>query len=92
MTREEAISELEILKENYWDDDGYGHETKQYDDTMLALDMAIKALEQSQKIKVLDRDEAIRKLGAVDVYQASAWITLLNDLEYLGLKICEVKE
>ena len=46
MTREEAINELEILKENYWDDDGYGHETKQYDDTMLALDMAIKALEQ----------------------------------------------
>lgn len=46
MTREEAIKELEILKENYWDDDGYGHETKQYDDTMLALDMAIGALRQ----------------------------------------------
>ncbi len=46
MIREEAIQELEVLKENYWDDDGYGHETKQYDDTMLALDMAIKALEQ----------------------------------------------
>ena len=49
MTREEAIQELEILKEEYWDDDGYGHETKQYDDTMLALDMAIKALEQKQR-------------------------------------------
>ena len=46
MTKEEAIEELKILKEDYWDDDGYGHETKQYDDTMLALDMAIKALEQ----------------------------------------------
>ena len=46
MTRKEAIEELKILKEDYWDDDGYGHETKQYDDTMLALDMAIKALEQ----------------------------------------------
>ena len=46
MTREEAIKELEILKEDYWDDDGYGHKTKQYDNTMLALDMAIKALEQ----------------------------------------------
>lgn len=47
---------------------------------------------QGPRIKVLDRDEAIRKLGAVDVYQASAWITLLKDLEYLGLKICEVNE
>lgn len=46
MTREEAIKELEILKEDYWEDDGYGHETKQYGNTMLALDMAIKALEQ----------------------------------------------
>ena len=51
MTREEAIQELEILKEEYWDDDGYGHETKQYDDTMLALDMAIKALEQAPKLQ-----------------------------------------
>lgn len=49
MTREEAIRELEILKEEYWDDDGYGHETKQYYDTMLALDMAIEALEQEPK-------------------------------------------
>lgn len=46
LIREEAIEELKILKEDYWDDDGYGHETKQYDDTMLALDMAIQALEQ----------------------------------------------
>ena len=51
-----------------------------------------KALEQEQKIKVLNRDEAIKKLGTVDIYQASAWITLLNDLEYLGLKICEVEK
>ena len=46
MTREEAIQILKILKEDYWDDDGYGHETKEYDDTMLALGMAIEALEQ----------------------------------------------
>ena len=52
MTREEALKELKILKEDYWDDDGYGHETKQYDDTMLALDMAIKALERES---VLDK-------------------------------------
>lgn len=53
---------------------------------------AIKVLEQEPKIKVLDRDEVARKLGEVDVYKASAWITLLSDLEYLGLKICEVEE
>lgn len=46
MTKEETIENLKILKEDYWDDDGYGHETKQYDDTIFALDMAIKALEQ----------------------------------------------
>lgn len=44
------------------------------------------------KIKVLDRNEVSKKLGTVDVYKASAWITLLKDLEYLGLKICEVEE
>lgn len=55
-------------------------------------DMAIKALEQEPKIKVLDRDEASRKLGAVDIYKASAWIKLLDDLEYAGMKICEVEE
>lgn len=55
-------------------------------------DEIIKALEQEPKIKVLDRDEVIRKLGAVDIYKASAWITLLKDLEYLELKICEVKK
>ena len=42
---DEAIRELEILKEDYWDDDGYGHETKQYGDTISAIDMAIRALE-----------------------------------------------
>lgn len=58
----------------------------------IALEKGIEALEQEPKIKVLDRDEAARKLGTVDVYKARAWITLLKDLEYLGLKICEVKE
>lgn len=61
MTSEEAINELKILKEEYWDDDGYGHETKQYDDTMLALDMAIHVLEQTRwipiKIRPLTEEE-----------------------------------
>ena len=56
------------------------------------LNNAIKALEQESKIKVLERDEVMRKLGTVDIYQACAWIALLNDLEYLKLKICEVEE
>ncbi len=53
---------------------------------------AVEAIEQEPKIKMLDRDEVIRKLGEVDIYKASAWITLLNDLEYLELKICEVEK
>ena len=48
---EKAIKELKILKEDYWDDDGCGHETKQYNDIMFALDMAIKALEQEPTTK-----------------------------------------
>ena len=57
-----------------------------------ALDMAIKALDQETEIKVLERDEVIRKLGTVDIYQASAWAELIHDLELLGLRICEVKK
>lgn len=57
-----------------------------------AIDELPSVTPQESKIKVLDRDEVIRKLGAVDVYQARAWITLLNDLEFLKLKICEVEE
>lgn len=36
---------------------------------------------QEPKIKVLDRDEAMKKLGTVDVYQARAWITLLKEVD-----------
>lgn len=56
MTKEEAIQILKILKEDYWDDDGYGHETKEYDDTMLALDKAIEALEQEPAQVELEGD------------------------------------
>ena len=40
MTEKEAIKELKILREDYWDE---------YGDTMPALDMAIKALEQQSE-------------------------------------------
>lgn len=63
MAREEAIEELKILKEEYWNDDGYGHETKQYDDTMTALDMAIKALEQEPCEDCISRQAVIIALG-----------------------------
>ncbi len=59
MTNKEAINELKELKEDYWDDDGYGHETKQYDDTMAALDMAISALEQQPCEDTISRQTAI---------------------------------
>lgn len=63
MTREEAINELKILREEYWDDDGYGHETKQYDDTMFALDYAIKALEQELVLdKIRAKIEKLQKM------------------------------
>jgi hypothetical protein len=84
MTREEKIHILKGRKEDA--------EEEGYVAFATALDSAINALEKEPKIKVLNRDEAIRKLGTVDIYQASAWVTLLDDLEYLGLKICEVEE
>lgn len=56
-----------------------------------ALELAIKALGQEPKIKVLDRDEVAVRLGTVDIYRASAWAKLLIDLEDLGLKICETE-
>lgn len=56
------------------------------------LDSPSVTPKQESKIKVLDIDEVARKLGTVDVYTVSSWVTLLDDLEYLGLKICEVEE
>ena len=41
---------------------------------------------------MLERDEVIRRLGTVDIYQASAWAELIHDLELFGLRICEVKK
>ena len=84
MTREEKIELLEKEKAYML---GHGGERQ-----AIALDAAIKALQQESKIKVLDRDEVARKLGAVDIYGIRTWATLLKDLEYLGLKICEVEE
>ena len=83
MTREEAIEELEILRENYWDDDGYGHETKQYDDTMLALDIAIKALEQEPCEDCISRKTAKEKAWGLCLetgYDNERVVEMLDDL------------
>lgn len=86
MTKEEAIKELEILKQDYWDDDGYGHETKQYDDTMLALDMAIEALnqrwipvterlpEEGYSVLVMRITDENYKYMRVATYQGDCWM------------------
>ena len=78
MNREEAINELKILREEYWDDDGYGHETQQYDDTITAIDMAIKALEhkalkQEPKIAhwIMTGDYLTTAYGSVDYVKCS---------------------
>lgn len=58
MTREEVIKELKLLKEDHWDDDRYGHETEQYNDTILALDIAIETLEQESIIDKISAEIA----------------------------------
>lgn len=66
MTQEEAVEKLKILKEDYWDDDGFGHESKLYDDTVVALDMAIKALEERKTGKWI-----LVEMGDTDLYKCS---------------------
>ena len=51
MTREEAIKELKIIREDYWDE---------YEDPMPALDMAIKALELCED--AISRQDALDAL------------------------------
>ena len=93
MTEVQKLAKIMVLKDLYKEYELLAKYNGGIDyDRYCALEMAIKTLEQKQKIKVLDRDEAIKKFGTVDIYQASAWTTLLNDLEHLGLRICEVKE
>jgi len=50
MTIDEAIQNIEIVKEDYWEDDGYGNETKEYEDTMQSFDMLIDIAKKYQKI------------------------------------------
>jgi hypothetical protein len=70
MDNKQAISELKCLREDYWDDDGYGHETKEYEDTMVALDKAIASLEAWEKI-----NEELEK-------EMNEYENVLSDLSY----------
>ncbi len=104
MTRKEAIKHLKLMQSGARNairfkknDKKISEEERKedieiYQDQLAALKIATNALEQEPKIKVLDCDEVIRKLGAVDIYPASAWVTLFKDVEHLGLKICEVEQ
>lgn len=53
----EAIEELKILKENYWEDDGYGYATAECQKMITALDMAIEALEKQPCEDCISRQE-----------------------------------
>lgn len=58
-TNKEAIEELKILKEDYWEDDGYGYATAECQEAITAIDMAIEALEQQPCEDCISRQEAI---------------------------------
>lgn len=81
MTREEAIKELKILREDYWEDDGYGHETIQNDDTMFALDMAIKALEQQPCDDCISRQAVINAINHNCIYENEYNLTASHIME-----------
>lgn len=51
MTNNETKVHLNSLRDDVWYDDGYGHETKEYEDTIEAIDNALTALEVLDKIK-----------------------------------------
>ena len=67
MTNKEAIKELKILREDYWNE---------YEDPMLAVDMAIKALEQEPC------ENAINIQAAIDIvrHECGEWKGLAKEI------------
>ena len=55
MTLNEIIKCVKEVKEDYWEDDGYGYETLDYHRITTALDEAIGRLEQTRWIPVSER-------------------------------------
>ena len=64
MTIDDAIQNIEIVKEDYWEDDGYGNETKEYQDTMLSFDILIDTAKKYQKIEQIVKQ--YKKFGNID--------------------------
>ncbi len=88
MTREErekVINNLKILKEDYWEDDGYGHETEDYKEMMWSLDIVINALEESCDDTV-SRQVALSSLEELDwdtAYERSQVEEMLKSLPFV---------
>lgn len=55
-----------------------------------ALDEAIKRFKQPN-IKILSKREAVNILASATPYSVYQWIRTLEEIEALGLRICEVK-
>lgn len=55
MTIDEIIECIKEVKEDYWEDDGYGYETSDCQRITTALDEAIERLEQTMWIPVSER-------------------------------------
>ena len=82
MTREEAIENLEVLKADYWDDDGYGNETNKYEDMSIALDMAIECLSAQNKAMTEEELAEFKKelANAVSEREKGEWIPVSERL------------
>ena len=79
MTNEEAIKELKIIREDYWDE---------YKDPMPALDMAIKALEQQPCEEAISREDAMNMiLGYGNEIKAE----VMNDIKASMIKLPSVQ-
>jgi uncharacterized protein YhaN len=84
------------LREDYWDDDGYGHETKEYEDTMVALDKAIASLEAWDK--VTDELEEYKITGSqmecfgTTEENAKEYIPIDTALEIINKHLKEIEE
>ncbi len=70
---QKAILNIKALKEDYWDDDGYGHETEAYKDTMLSLDMAIEALEEKSCDDCISRADAVKTMAELEQEDIKAY-------------------
>lgn len=90
LTEKEAIRNLEILKDEYKGYEGdidYGYEVKRYEDTMLAIDMAINVLKQKDALNKTREEIKIKcaqakKSGSIgSVLQMNAYIDCLQIID-----------